>query len=80
MTWGRRYWPYWIIAVSLAFLIPELLALFTNGKNSLSQYVWDELGVSPHMTMHTVAWWVSLIGVLLAFAIVVAHIWFREFV
>ena len=36
MTWGRHYWPWFLITGSLGFGIPELIALFTNSANTLS--------------------------------------------
>ena len=82
MTWGRQYWPIYLILASLAFLIPEIIAFFTNRKNTLSDYARYELNVNtPHMafTAHTAAWFLSL-GV---WGVVVIwltfHIWFEIF-
>jgi hypothetical protein len=82
MTWGRHYWPVFLIAVSLAFLIPEILALATNAKNTLSDYAWYELDITTpqeHFSAHTAAWFLSL-GMWLVIAIWLSyHIWFETF-
>lgn len=36
LTWFSLYWLGWI----LAFLIPELIMVFTNSANTLSEEVW----------------------------------------
>lgn len=80
MTWGRLYWPFWIIVVSALFLGPELIALLTNWRNTLSNYAWTELNVTnARVPVHTVAWWFSLIGWLLAVFVLTAHIWYAKF-
>jgi hypothetical protein len=78
MTWGRYYWPFFLVLVSLLFLGPELIALFTNAANTLSEYAWAELNVSPRIPVHTIAWWVSLLAFILAVFVLVAHIWFKR--
>ena len=82
MTWGRQYWPVFLIVTSLAFLIPEVIALVTNAKNTLSDYAWYELNVktpTEHFSAHTAAWFLSL-GMFLVIAIwLVFHIWFETF-
>jgi len=74
-TWGTYYWPYWIILTSVTFGIPELVAIFTNYLNTLSEYARHELNVSPHVTSHTIAWYVSVIVWLLFVVVITAHIW-----
>lgn len=78
-TWGSTYWPIFLIIVSAFFLAPEILALFTNAANTLSDYCWRELSVNVAFGhgKHSVAWWLSLIGSVLAFIILVIHIWWR---
>lgn len=77
MTWGRYYWPFYLVLASLLFIVPELIALFTNYRNTLSQYSWAELHVNPHVSLHIMAWYLSL-GAWTLFAIVITlHIWFR---
>lgn len=75
ITWGGFYWPYWIILTSLTFGVPEVIALFTNYMNTLSEYAWHELNVSPHVTVHTIAWYASIIIWLLFVVVITAHIW-----
>ncbi len=78
MNWGKLYWPYFLILTSLTFGIPELAALFTNAKNTLSAYAHEELNVSAHMTVHTVAWYVSLAAWLFFVVIITIHIWSNQ--
>lgn len=77
ITWGIFYWPYWIVLTSLTFLVPEVIALVTNWRNTLSNYAWTELNVSPHITVHTIAWYISLIVWLLFVVVITAHIWWE---
>jgi len=79
MTWGRLYWPFFIVVTSALFLGPELIAIFTNAANTLSEYSWAELNVNPRIPMHTVAWYTSLIAWLLFVVVITAHIWWRKF-
>jgi hypothetical protein len=44
-TWGRWYWPIWMVATFLFFIGPEVFALITNWKNTLSNWVWVALRV-----------------------------------
>lgn len=78
MSWGNRYWPVFLIVVSIAFLIPELYALATNAYNTLSDYAWRELNVTRafEFTMHSVAWYASLSAWLLFVVVITLHIWF----
>lgn len=77
MTWGRYYWPFFLVLSGLLFLIPEIIALVTNFRNTLSQYSWAELHVNPHIAVHTMAWYISICGWLLFVIVITAHIWFR---
>ena len=75
MTWGKVWWPWWIILTSTTFGVPEIIAIVTNYLNTLSEYARYELNVAPHVTVHTVAWYVSLIVWLLFVVVITAHIW-----
>jgi Zn-dependent M28 family amino/carboxypeptidase len=83
-TWGSRYWPVFLIVSSAwlltGFGIPELIALFasvsTHTDNTLSNYSHVELHVTSTMTIHTVAWYLSLAVWLMATIILTFHIWF----
>lgn len=44
-TWGPRYWTVYLIAGAVLLLGPEIFALVTNWRNTLSDYVWMELKV-----------------------------------
>lgn len=83
-TWGAHYWPIFLIVssawIATGFGIPELIALFTavstHTDNTLSNYSHVELHVSAQMTIHTIAWYLSLITWSLFVVIITAHIWF----
>lgn len=79
ITWGRYYWPYFIVLVSTLFLVPEIIALISNWRNTLSNYAWTELRVGPNFPVHDLAWYLSLIGWLLAVVVLSMHIWFGKF-
>ena len=76
VTWGAYYWPVFLIGVSLAFLIPEAYAFFTNPGNTLSDYSWMELKVTGS-GRHILAWYASLFAWLVFAVVITAHIWFR---
>ena len=82
MTWGKVYWVWFLIASSVAFLVPEVYALVTNVKNTLSDFARYELDVTTPkeaFSAHTAAWFLSL-GVYLVVAIwLTYHIWFERF-
>ena len=82
MTWGKTYWPIFLIVTSLAFLGPEIYALVTNFRNTLSDYARYELNITtPHeaFTAHSAAWLLTL-GVWLVIAFwLTFHIWFERF-
>jgi hypothetical protein len=75
--WGRVYWPVALLVMSVGFFgIPELIALFTNPANTLSDYAWDQLQVGS-IPVHLVAWYISLVVWLLFVVIITMHIWWR---
>ena len=77
--WGNTYWPAGLIAASIAFIVPELYALLTDAQNTLSDYCWRELHVTRALEIsgHGAAWWCSQVAVVLAFVLLVVHIWYR---
>jgi hypothetical protein len=78
--WGYTYWPWYLIIGNLAWMVPELYAVFTNVGNTLSDYAWDKLHVGlsfSHSGIHTVSWWLSLVGWVAFVVIMTAHIWWR---
>lgn len=76
MTWGKVWWPIYLIVTSVAFLVPETVALITNAANTLSYYARLELNLIPHVNnAHTVAWWFSLCAWGLFIVIMTLHIW-----
>lgn len=40
-TWGHRYWEIWAAVTFLTFIGPEVFALVTNWRNTLSAAIWD---------------------------------------
>lgn len=77
-TWGREYWPVFLIVTSLLFLAGELTALATNARNTLSDYSWFELHLRPGISVHSMAWYLSFTGWLLFVVVITWHIWFRS--
>lgn len=80
-TWGTYYWPYFLILVSVEFGVPELIALGTNVANTLSDYARLQLHVGTAFagSVHTVAWWASLIAWLLFVVVITDHVWWARF-
>lgn len=78
--WGYVYWPWWLAVVSVAFLGPEVFALATNVKSTLSYYCWHELHMDIALSpdVHGMAWWNSLLAWLLFTVVITAHIWWRQ--
>lgn len=78
--WGDLYWPYWMTVTSLTFLVPELIALFTNVQNTLSDYARTQLhvGVAFQHNIHTLAWYSSLLVWLTFAAWITIHIWWAK--
>lgn len=78
-TWGRYYWPLWIVAMGLTLLVPEVYALATNAGNTLSAFVWHEMRVQDGDTIWrwdalrllTFGAWCVL------FAWLTGHLWFH---
>jgi hypothetical protein len=82
MTWGRLYWPIMLIVTSLLFLGPEVYALITNFKNTLSDYARFELNVTTPtqgFTTHSAAWILTLGMWLVITFWLTFHIWFERF-
>lgn len=78
MNWGKLYWPFFLILVTLLFAVPEIIALFTSLQNTLSGYVHNQLDVTTATVadgIHTIAWYLSLAGWLLFVFIITWHIW-----
>lgn len=87
ITWGRDYWPIFLIISSiwllLGFGIPELIALLSGTAghldNTLSVYARDELNVSAQLTKHTIAWYLSFLVWIVFTFVITLHIWFDQF-
>ena len=76
-TWGLYYWPYWMTLTALTFGVPELIALFTNTLNTLSDYSWYELGINARVSPSHPAWFLSFTAWILFVVVITGHIWFR---
>lgn len=77
ITWGAIYWPIAMIAVMLLFFPAETYAFFTNHSNTLSDYSWNQLGITGNVNPHNWQWWLSLLGWWGFVGIITAHIWFH---
>lgn len=65
-TWGHRYWLIWSIFTFLTFIVPEVYALCTNWRNTLSASVWDMEHFVPGQTfVHWTALHFLFIGMLI---------------
>jgi hypothetical protein len=71
-TWGNWWWPAYLITAFLAFIVPEIYALFRDDWNTLSFYAWQD---EPTIG----SWeWILSIGLWLAFTVwITGHIWFK---
>lgn len=82
ITWGSIYWPIFLVLTSVAFLAAEILALFTNTANTLSDYAWRELGLPINFRgpiIHNAAWLLTLGAWLVVVFWLTEHIWFQRF-
>lgn len=79
--WGNTYWPIYIIGATLTFLIPEIIALFTNSVNTLSDYAWRNLGFPSHGTRipDTAAWFLTQGAFIVVALWLLLHIWYHQF-
>lgn len=80
-TWGRRYWPWFLVIVSVAFLTPEIFALCTNTANTLSDYAWHELHLSltAKRQVHDAAWFLTQGAYITVAFWLLMHIWYQQF-
>ena len=81
ITWGLLYWPIYLISVTIGFAVPEVIGLFTNTRNPLSWYAWDEMHVRPMMpfTAHNAGWFLSQGMYLTIASWLLWHIWYMKF-
>jgi len=42
--WGARFWPIFLLTFAIVGGAAEIFALITNARNTLSFWVWHELG------------------------------------
>lgn len=77
-TWGRYYWPAYLVIASLGFLTAELIGIATNVANTLSDFSRYELGEYPGEPLfaHPWPWWLSLILYCIFTVWITGHIWF----
>lgn len=82
MTWGKDYWPIWLVCVLLTFLGPEVDGLIYNDKNTLTDWVRYALHISPGESIGQ--WSAADLLLFLAYASVFIvwlpfHFWFDKF-
>jgi hypothetical protein len=74
VTWGNWWWPAFLIGTFLAFIIPELFALFTQTSthtdNTLSGWTWQ-----TEPPTYSWEWFLSLILWLAVAIWLTGHIW-----
>lgn len=78
-TWGNWYWPIYLTVMALG-LSPEIYALATNARNTLSDWVWTELKVSVDQQLP----WTAAHFLVFGFWLVIVtwltwHFFFRRF-
>jgi len=79
MTWGRWYWPVWMIVGCLTLGIPEIVALCRDVRNTLSYWVWGALNVEVNRDW-TAAHYLVFGGWLTVVSWLTWHFFFRRFV
>jgi hypothetical protein len=83
MTWGKHYWPIYLLVALAVFLGPEIYALVTNWRNTLSNWVWTELHVSSQnfdIWKQSAPWYLILGLWLVLISWLTFHFFFRKFV
>lgn len=80
-TWGQYYWPITLTVITMAILVPELYAAFTNVANTLSWWVWGELHVKQgdHVAAWTAGRYLSLFAWLGLMSWLTWHFWWGLF-
>ena len=78
-TWGHKYWLVWSVFTFLTFIVPEVYALVTNWRNTLSNWVWVALRVQRGQSINQ---WTAahfLVGgmLVLVFAWLIGHLVFH---
>lgn len=66
---------YWLLWLLVGFLVPELVALFTNPDNTLSDQVWRLIGLNGHDPWNFARFFVAAFMVWLTLHFVLG--WFR---
>lgn len=79
MTWGRIYWPIWLVFTTLTFLGPEVSALTSNVDNTLSEWVWGALHVTKDHQEWTAAHFLVFGNWLVLVIWLTYHFFFRRF-
>ncbi len=85
ITWGRTWWPVFLIISSAwilaGFGIAETIALLARRTydNTLSNYARVQLHVPLNASLsHTVAWWLSLLTWMMFVVVMTVHIWWNQ--
>jgi hypothetical protein len=85
LTWGRIYWPIFLMIEGILFLIgflpAEITALLTEVKyhtdNTLSYYARTELHVTSSIQdVHDIVWYLTLVPWCMFVIWITGHIWF----
>jgi H+/Cl- antiporter ClcA len=82
MTWGRIWWPIYLLVSLAVFLGPEIFALVTNWRNTLSNWVWSSLKVSSgrfDIWHESAPWYLTLGCWIVLITWLTFHFFFRRF-
>lgn len=79
MTWGHHYWPWYLAVAFLAFIVPEIYALCTNWRNTLSAWIWNALQVQEGqpITAWSALHFISCGAVLVIFIWLIGHLFWH---
>lgn len=80
MTWARWYWPCALLAVLGILLGPEVYALRTNWRNTLSYWFWTLCNVEDHEALgaRSFAWYITLALYIAVICVwLTFHLWFK---
>lgn len=80
MRWGDWYWPLWMVVVSVSLLGPEIYALSSDSRNTLSDWVWVKLQVTTTQQLPWTAAHFLVFGGWLTLTVWLTwHFFFRRF-
>jgi len=80
VTWGRWYWPLWLTVTTVTLMGPEVFALTEHAKNTLSEWVWEQLSVPAEQQLPWTAAHYLIFGAwLTVISWLTWHFFFRRF-